>query len=1282
MRRISVVLLVLTLSFLAVAQTSTTSLRGTVTDSKGAVIPKASVTLARAETGFNRTVQTDQTGSYQFLQIPPGTYKITITSPAFAKSEQVVQLLVNLPATVNAKLSVEAASTTVDVSGEAPTVNVQDASLGNAFNNQQVLSLPFEGRDPVGILSLQPGVSFVGNNVDQDVDSRGGSVNGARSDQTNVTLDGVDNNDQLSGRAFTGALRSTLDSLQEFRVTTSNANAESGRSSGAQVALVTKSGTNLFHGSLYEYHRPTFTTANDPFNKLAQKEAGESNRPGKLLINTFGASVGGPLIKDRLFFFGTYEGQRQRQTLQVNRTVPSDELRQGIIRYRSCLDGTISCAPTDPTQIVTLNAAQIAAMDPSCAAAGTCPWGGGVNPNVLNAWQAYPHANSDALGDGLNFRAFTFAGSVPTNLNTAIARFDYNITRDGGHRLFLRANWQDDTVVPGTLNGAPQFAGQEANQLVRDNSKGVSLGYVAAFTSNVVNNLRYGFTRQAFSQGGPNQTHFVDFRGIDEPIGYNRSTAARIPVNNLVDDLTWTKGKHTIQFGGNWRVITNDRSSNAQNFFAGQTNVSWLDNASIANTGSSLDPAAFGHPKVADFFSSDFDSPMMALAGIVSQVTAVYNQDKTGTVLPEGSLVNRKFRAHEMEMYLQDTWRVTPSLVLTGGLRYALLQPPYEMNGNQVSPSISLHDFFEKRAHDQALGQVFSPIVSLDVAGQGNGRRPYWDWDYKNLGPRVAFAWSPSGDKGLMKWLFGSAGRSSIRGGWGIVFDHFGQGVVNSFDQNGSFGLTTSIVNPAGIQSVDGAPRFTNANTIPSSGASGSLVSPPPGNFPVTPPADLDFGFAITWGLDDKLKTPYSHQMDFSYSRELPGNFVFEAAYVGRLGRHLLQEKDLAQPLNLKDPASGQDYYGAATQLAKLAEAGTDINAVGNIPFWQNVFPTAGGPGKLDPIKGGCAPGVHPANPTATQNMYDMYSCFLHNETTGLFIADLLCVPACAFGGDQPVFFQKQWSSLYAWTSDGESSYHGAQLMLRHRMQRGLQFDFNYTLSKSIDTSSNAERISLFSVGQGGFGGQVINAWSPNQLRGPSDFDARHQINSNWVYEFPYGRGRHWGRKAGTFAEALFGSWDWSGLFRWTSGLPFSISPGLGNWPTNWELTGNVFLKGAAPKTGTFVDAEGHPNAFADPNAAVGAFRFAYPGESGQRNNLRGPGYFGIDMALSKTWHITERQLLSLRWETFNVTNSVRFDVGTMSFNNGSISNASNFGRYTQTLTKPRSMQFALRYMF
>ena len=252
-----------TLSF---AQIATTSLRGTIKDPSGALVPGAKVTLTDKSNGTTLTAVANNAGSYVFAQITPAKYTITVSASGFGDQTKSAELLVNQPATIDFSMTVQSSSVTVDVTAEAQTLNTSDATIGNSVGNATIEALPMEGRDPLSLLSLQPGVLYIGeqNTV---ADSRQGAVAGGRSDQGNVTLDGVDDNDQIQGTAFTGVLRSTLDSTEEFRVTTSNGTADSGRSSGAQISLITKTGSNKYHGSLYEYYRPTNTVANDWFNK-------------------------------------------------------------------------------------------------------------------------------------------------------------------------------------------------------------------------------------------------------------------------------------------------------------------------------------------------------------------------------------------------------------------------------------------------------------------------------------------------------------------------------------------------------------------------------------------------------------------------------------------------------------------------------------------------------------------------------------------------------------------------------------------------------------------------------------------------------------------------------------------------------------------------------------------------------------------------------------------------------------------------------------------------------
>ncbi|MGC0772366.1 MAG: TonB-dependent receptor, partial [Candidatus Acidiferrum sp.] len=326
------------------AQTGTTSLRGVVSDRSGAIVANAAVTLTNISQGLKRETATNNAGEYQFLALPPGTYALTVELAGFRKFEQKnLQLLVNLPSTQNVTLDVGAATETVEVSAQAETLNTTDASLGNAFNENQVKELPLEGRNVPDLLSLQPGVAFP-NNRDDDpsFDTRKGAVNGARSDQSNVTVDGVQVNDE-GGHAFTSVLPVTLDSVQEFRVTTSNYNADQGSTSGGQVAMVTKSGTNKLHGSAYEYNRNTYTSANDFFVKNGEIQNclnngtpltdPSCNKAPKLIRNIFGGSLGGPIKKDRIYFFANYEGTRRAEATSETNAVPSAAMKDGIIQY-------------------------------------------------------------------------------------------------------------------------------------------------------------------------------------------------------------------------------------------------------------------------------------------------------------------------------------------------------------------------------------------------------------------------------------------------------------------------------------------------------------------------------------------------------------------------------------------------------------------------------------------------------------------------------------------------------------------------------------------------------------------------------------------------------------------------------------------------------------------------------------------------------------------------------------------------------------------------------------
>lgn len=1303
MRKFFAILVVcLVSSIVAFAQTGTTSVHGLVTDKSGASIVGANVTLDDAQQGLHRTTQTGSGGEYELGSLTPGTYVLTIQMSGFRSFEQHgLQLLVNNPATVNVTLEIGTSSQTVEVSEQAQTLNTTDASLGIAFNENQVKQLPLDGRNVPDLLTLQPGVVYTGNrsDIDQKFDSRSGSVNGARSDQSNITVDGVPANEQ-GGYAFQSVLPVTLDSVQEFRVTTTNYDSDQGGSSGAQVALVTKSGTNSFHGSAYEYNRNTYTSANDWFVKQGELNGGEPNKAPKLIRNVFGGSVGGPIKKDRLFFFLNFEGTRRVEETSETQTVPSQAMRDGVIQY-ACQGGASACPGGTTTGLsgatyniapgnFALNASQIAGLDPLSL---------GPSAVMLKYLNSFPSPNNSIVGDGLNYQGFTWRAPISDTQNVYIAKMDYNLTADGKQRLSVSGALRNEANPQG-----PFLPGELPSDSFVNYSKGIIANFASVISNSLINNFRYGYVRQSLGDIGNTNQPVVTIRGLNDQTGAVTYTRAfQRPINSFFDDVSWNRGKHNLQFGVAASFLRSPNSSFLSSFSGGSTNASWLDTGGMAvKPGSPFDPSsptnAVGgiYPAVDPGFANSYDYPMLAELGAVTEVDAQYNFDKTGKPLAQGAPVVRRYAQDSYEFYVQDSWKVKPTLTLTFGLRYSLFSPPWETNGLEVVPSVNLSQWFQERAQNQAngIGAYADPSVQFQLGGPANGGKPgYYNWDYKDLGPRFAFAWAPRYSSGLLSSLFGE-GKTSIRGGASIVYDRAGESLVNNFDgSGGAFGLSTSLPNPAATQSIASAPRITSLNTIPTTDNTGALIyqPPPPAGFPVTYPSIE----AITSGLDQNIKTPYSYTFDLSVSRQLQAGFQLEVAYVGRLSRRLLTPDDVAMPADIHDKASGLDYFTAVGALAKVYRAGvTDETFTPSMvspkvaQFWADIIPpaAAGSAYGIGPngLSGGCFNSAAPPTSTTIPVVaaFDLFCAGSKNETTPLQafdavgITDLNGGPGYLPTGHANTFFNPQFSSLYAWRSMGFANYNAMEVTLRHPSTHGVQFDFNYTFSKSIDLSSDAERIGL----HGGLGGQIINAWSPYQLRGVSDFDATHQFNANWVIDLPFGRGRSILPNANGFANAVVGGWQLSGLFRMTSGFPVNVSNGA-QWPTNWELGGQGLTTGPV-QTGRFKDpATGAVNVFSNGIDAINSFTSPFPGQSGARNTIRGDGFFNVDAGLSKRWIMpwSDKHSLQFRWEVFNVTNSNRFNITTGSL---FLDTSSTFGNYTGLITNPRTMQFALRYEF
>lgn len=1210
------------------AQAGSANVTGTVTDAQGAVVAGATVRLINEGKGFSRTVTTNASGQYTFSSVPADTYAVEVEATGFKKVlRSNVVALVDRTTEANATLELGNISEVVNVTGGelASIVNTQDASLGNNFTELQISQLPIEGRNVASLLSLQPGVT------------PGGFVAGSRSDQANITLDGVDVNNQQEGTAFTPVIRVTPDSIEEFRVTTSNPDATKGRSAGAQISMITKSGSNEFHGNLFEYHRNDYFNANDWFNNASNEP-----RP-KLIRNLFGGSLGGPIVKDRLFFFYNYEGMREARGIPVTRLVPLPSLGRGELKY---FDNTGVLRTITTAQINTFTAA---------GSGGTSIPVVDVNPNVVNFLAAaaarYP-ANTDLAGDGINTGGFRFNSSVPARENTHTARFDWNLTQDQRHTIMLRGNYQQDSQAT-----ARQFPDTPQTS-TWSHPLGIAASHTWIINSRMTNRFSYGLTRLAFSNDGEIEENAITFRDIFTPFSYARAFSRVNPTHNFTNDFTWVAGDHTLQLGTNIRTIRNKRIGTAGNFHSAVANFGFYSGggSSVTAIVNRYSQANFG-TSVGSAWIRSAQSSLVALTGRLNQYTARQNYDLGGNPIDTPTV--REYATEEYDFYVQDSWKVRPTLTLTLGLRYGYSTPVYETSGLETAPSIALDEYFARRVQAASVGGNYDAPITIELSGRKNDRPPMYEADTNNFQPRVAFAWSPNFQSGLGSFLFGRNGEGVLRGGFGVTNDYYGQQLAVSFDAANTLGFLQQWTTPANSFNLttNPAPAWdgTNMNirNFPGVDLPANLI------YPLQQPRDL--AMRIESSIDRGIQAPINYSVNLTYGRQLPKKLYLETSYIMRKARHLLARRDVMSANNLIDPISGMDYYTAARIIAEHAYSigpwtPAGLNSVPTVPFFENLWP------RLDPSM------------TNSQFFYD-WGAGSTDWTFPQLIFDLF--------GPTNLFYQSQYGALDSFGSIGNSDYNAGTLSIRQRLST-LTWDFNYTYSHSMDDTSGLQTSAAYGTAF------ILNPIRQRDNYASSDFDMRHIINVNAIWQLPFGRGRQWLSNSNSAVNAILGGWQLTSIFRYNSGQPhgtgFKIFDNSG-WATNWNLK-SAMVQTRPIETGVFFNGEGGlPSMFADRDEAYRSFRSPFPGETGDRNQLRWPAFWTLDMALGKSFNMPwqENHKLGLTWAVFNVTNTPIF-VGNSNTAMGYLpqngSAPTGYGVFTETRGEARVMQFAIRYDF
>ncbi len=1253
-RRILIIFLLLLFPVIGWGQ-QTSSVTGVVTDTTGAVIRGADVKLADPKTASEQSTKTNDQGVYNFVRVLPGQgYTLTFTAQGFDTLViSNVTLGVGVTETHNAQMSVGQVTNTVTVTsaGEA-TLNTTDATIGNVISTRRLQELPIQIRNsPAALIGLQPGV--VGNNVGTGAVNRVGSVTGSRADQGNITIDGIDANDQATGQFAATVGNAPIDAIQEFRAISTNPGAGDGRSSGGQVLLVTKGGSNEFHGSLREFNRTAATAANSFFN----------NRSGiarpQLTRNQFGGSIGGPAFlprfgeggpgyfngKNKLFFFFDYEGRRDAQGVAYLRVVPLDHYRAGSLAF---LNNTAGCPTnarlnTRPECITTLTPAQVAALDPR---------GTGANQALLSFINSrYPQANDLTAGNGVNTGGFRFNAPSRRADNTYTTRLDWNATEK--QKVFGRFNVARRVQTDTVNSVAQQFPGDpETSQiLVRDYTYAV--GHTWTLGPSLVNQAIFGISRSGlefpnnFAPAFPNS--FTFGAGLTAPFAGISSQDRFVRVPTIRDDLTWTKGTHTVTFGGIYKPI-NSKSGLINDF-----NFSTVGLGGLTSTlNASLRPATIGAGTTR---TGNYDAAFAFLLGRYAQVQTNFNYSTTGTAFAPGTGKERNFRYDEFEIYGQDSWRVRNDLTLTYGLRWQYYPAPYETNKFQAGNDVDFRDLFDVRLRNAAAGTSgprAEPFLRYDLIGSANDARGYYTPDKNNFAPRLSFSYNPGFRSGFLNKVFGDR-KTVIRGGGSLVYDRVA-GTITFIQDQVSYlfdNTATTIYGSANARTaLLNDPRFTGISSLPVQNAAPRITRP------FTPFVDST-GFPTgnvtgetNYAVDQKFRIPYSIQYSFGLQRELPGNFLLEMAYVGRQGRKLFTQADAAQILDFKDPASGQFMLTAFNALQRQIQTGAAITPQ---PWFENQISAA--------LGARCA-AVFGSSCTAflADNLADLIEIGDTADTIQVLFANELLNPNVGISG--------QFSTNAYITNLGSSSYNGLLVSLRKRFSKGLEFDFNYTFSHSIDNQS--------SIVNTVFGGLVCDIRNLRVCRGNSDFDIRHLVNANFIYELPFGKGRWIGGNANRWLNAIIGGWQVAGIYTQRSGLPFSTT--TGSFPVGFVFNSPAALAGSDTKVlrQKIRDSGSTIQFFEDSAKALAALRYPAHGEIGNRNTLLGSGFWNVDTAVTKSFSLRpeDKMRLVFRWEMFNAFNHHSFGLP-----NASIASTA-FGQITGSASAPRDMQFALRLQF
>jgi len=1302
-RRLLLVSLCLACSTLCLAQTTAGRLLGRVADPSGAVLANVKVMLTNEATGISRDTLTNGNGEYGFIEVVPATYTVQFELIGFKTNVQRGVIVdVTQVVTLNSTLQLGETKEVVEVTSEAPQIDTTSTQLGAVINDRSVNELPLNTRDTYQFLQLQPGVqSQLGSSGSLffGTDNAGSvSVNGGRTRANNFSVNGGDANDQFVNLP---TVQPTPDAIDEFRVITNSFDAEYGRNSGSVVNVITKSGTNDFHGDVYEYFRNTVLNAQGFFNTV---------RP-QLNQNQFGATFGGPIAKDRSFFFLSYEGRRIRQGTpgQVVNVLPTSQTganlgnfaREGTFTggiqpsfplVAQVLDGRSGCdaALNLPSGTVYNLFQQYAGQSPPAPT----PWSqifpnniiptACMDPVAMSLFQTYvPTANTVSQVTGLPASQLVPVGT--DNADQFTARFDHKIN----DRQNLTAYYYFDDGRQ--LSPYDTFEQAGANVPGFGNYNNIryqqwNLTHTWTVTSSVVNEAHFTYMREgelgflksqktnavtsscpatSLSPQAPSYcfTGLSDSTAISQNPSFTQGPKLGI-TPGLPSSLTgvpYVDISGGAEFGNNWEGVL----PQVGNSFQWSDNLTWVKGSHTMKFGADVRRARFDQFYYFDI-NGDFTFNNSGPNAIVPGDSDQYAEFLLGLpdVYLQGSGQSENIRSTSVYLFAEDSWKIKPNLTLNYGLRWELDKPPVDISGHVETfrpgqnSTVYPCGITTSASYWEALG-VTTPtcantgaaVTGLVVPGDASVPAGLTSTYFKAIAPRIGIAYSPSAESGTLRKLFGAPGKTSIRAGWGLFYNPIEELVLAQFGAEPPFGGSSSL-----------SDAFLNTPFITQSG----VQNPNPFNGIIVPkrgqPTDLSFFRPILlYGeFGPHIRTQYTSQYNLTIQRELSKDLMLQIGYVGSQGHRLLASYDLnpSTPQTCLDIINLGGACGPTAEDTQFIIPPTAVAPPGgfHVPYGPN-GPTV--------IPAGAAIGSYtnglPLNLVGLRP-YSSPNC---NPFTGPFTGPGTSV-GCPVDG-VPVF-----TDIFTENTIANSAYNALEMMLQKRFSRGLQFQAAYTFSKSMDDGSTFE--------------ETLDPFNFRASRALSLFNSKQRFVISYDWELPAAK------FTGT-AGRLLNDWAISGIIQYQSGFPIRLDT-----QDDTELINSLFFLGTeAPSlvapfktlnprhtyaslgltgVGYYFNPADFATAATNPLGAtvppLGQFNNGTP-----RTICCGPGQEDWDFSVHKKITLNEHDYLQFRAEIFNLFNHTNFSNPDGHFSDGALA----FGRITQT-GDPRLVQFALKYFF